>query len=430
MIKLKDLLTENINLNYLSIPTTTINNKQYALLSTINSKLKQSKLSNIHIDMGKLSKCRFKNDEIIYSLGRDSKKKTDIKIRADYKLPLQCINNNEDGSHENEKISKYSVSDLNKMLENDLRFKSDTGTLNPCPIENRIIKSQNAKLRGKAPKNNLSAKGEVWVFKKLEEILKEDKYKEFLEGSKVLPLNKIGPKQRVVVNNTSYDLDVFLEYGEKAKSKDKGFDGIAFLLDGPTHSAPNASSGVYAADEARNHIERVRIYRIKYTGKPKLNDQEKQFVKSKTAEIINSLYTAWKGYSLDHDLSRSKGDIKTTKQLTHENREKLKQGSIRELINHLYLRSSNDPEYDTSHNSENNYISKKNGNTSLSGFLKTPQGRMSFNKHPEYWKQLVDLSPEETKAWKEKHQAKNGEKLFSTDKDGNIKLFEDKESSV
>lgn len=423
-MRLKDLLAENVTEIITSIP---VDDKDFALLRTIKDKIKKE-IPNIEVDEKELNTLA-KNKPSNFENGRAG-----LKIKSSVSIPLRCT------KHPDEAIKAKDVKDLNNLFKSLHTSRKDekrnpTGTLNPCTICNRDTKDAILISQGKEPKGNLQSSQEQIAYNTLLDIknhikgiLDQPEYKKRF-GSKVYPIGKTGSKKKVLINGSNRDIDIFVEYENNslAKKLDTKNSGIAFLLDGGQHSALGTSRGVFAADVDRNHITGMHVYRISYSGSKDVSEFEKEKIVETIKGIVDEL-------SEEIDRQANKKPFERKKdyfpQIQHAERKANKDESLQKLITHIQVRREDIGRHSVNKNPEFAYIDKNGKKSSLDGFLNSQEGKHSYHKNESLWHELIKATPNETKAWKEKHQAKNGEKLFSKDKEGNIKLFENKESSV
>ena len=427
------------------------NLKGTSLVSKIENSLQNSNLNNIELDS--------KQNDKAYA----SKNKT--RVYSNAKLKLHCK------KHKNE-ISNKSVKELNAMITGYNQGKK-TGTLNPCSIANKLNKE--GKLESELENNETSSNeldkqnpndDSKKIEPKLNQEISEDgfpkkikKYGSFdskeevltylvlnkcientpiLKGCKVWPLEKgYGRKFHFTdINNESRDADIYLEYTPDISAVFNGKKGLAFLVDGSTHYAINVKNAVFSADEERNHsnenhITRKNVYDIddKLTGKKERRDIIK-WVEDTISNLIEHIPHDGEKLKSPEKAVRAYGEKKAGNVLRREQKKLLNQDMLGRLIRNLSNRESgNIPPF---HDLEDNYHSDKYGDMKLSTFL-TPnnkksgyKGKISYERYPHIWKQIVSAPKEKLHDWKEKHQAKNGERLFSGNSDEDRKLFEDK----
>ena len=426
MVKLKDLLVEN---DIEIIPSIPVDDENFAVLRTIKDKIK-TVIPNIEIDEKKLNDLRKSKP----SKFKSSNSTAGLKVRNDVSLPLKCT------KHPDENVPNYTVRSLNDLFKLSHSSKKDkkrspTGTLNPCTICNRDTKDAILISQGKNPKGNLQSSQERTAYDTLLDIknhvkgiLDQPEYKKRF-GNKVYPIGKTGQKKKVLVNGSDRDIDIFIEYENDslAKKFDTKNSGIAFVLDGGPHNALNARRSVVKADVDRNHITGMHVYRISYSGNEDISEKEKEEIVKAIHSIINELAEEIDRQAIRKPFERKKDYFS---QIQHIERKANKDESLQKLITHIRVRREDIGRHSANKNLEFAYTDKNGRKASLDNFLSSQEGQHSYHKNEPLWHELIQAAPEETKAWKEKHQAKNGEKLFSKDKEGNVKLFENKESSV
>jgi hypothetical protein len=427
MVKLKDLLAENTKI---SITSADADKEGFVSIPDLKTKLSKE-MGNIEIDNAALEEKRNGRSKNHFKTTETNRKK--IK-KEGVKIPLKCA------KHPEEDLKPLTVKDLNAMFSRLNNAKRDpesplSGSLNPCPQCNRITKDEILISRGKEPKGNLQSSQERTAYDTLLDIknhvkgiLDQPEYEKRF-GNKVYPIGRTGPKKKVLVNGSNRDLDIFIEYenGSLAKKLDTKNSGIAFVLDGGPHNALNAGRSVFAADVDRNHITGMHVYRISYSGNKDISEEEKEKIIEAIHNIIDEL-----AKEIDRQANKKPFERKKDyfSQIQHAERKANKDESLQKLITHIRVRREDIGRHSANKNLEFTYTDKNGRKASLDNFLSSQEGRRSYHKNEPLWHELVQATPKETKAWKEKHQAKNGEKLFSKDKDGNVKLFENKESSV
>lgn len=434
MVKLDNLLQESKTRpdqvirvkNIKTDPLSKDDGAKYATLKNIKTTLSKSPLNNIKLDSSqknvKQSKDEFNNNKYV----SDSNK-----------LKVNCIN------HPDRPVKNVSVKQLNAMFRSYAQ-ENKTGDLNPCDVENRIFKDANKKQNKKedpdSARGNLESSAETVTYESIKSFLNQHPqiFKDFV----LHPIdNGYGDKKEIPAKGKEREIDVYLEYPEHVAEL-LGQKGLGFIIDGPTHYGVNVDSDTFSADESRSHTQ-DHLTRIEIVGGRKkiVKQNEKKAIElwvDKNMNKLKGLVSNGKRLKTSHEYSRSSGELRAGKVENREKNKKLTSGMLARLIQHLQAREP-DPfrAPNTYTNDETSYYSdtyKKK--MKLSEFLRPGnkdsryKGKVSFERYPELWSEIVSSTPENLKAWKEKHQAKNGEKLFSKDKDGNVKLFENKESLV
>lgn len=419
-MNLEKLLTEvknSVESKNVSIPIK--KGEETSYIPTIKKRLENSNLKNI--------KLADNQKEKVFATDPDGNIIKNY-VKSNEKLSLNCVN------HPDEKITGQSVEDLNSMLD---RFNSNqtTGKLNPCPTENNENKNITRVANNKKPLGAFDSKEEQFVYDTVVDYIKT---KPILNGCIVRPLNGTGKKFYFDDIDKKRDADVYLEYTNEISKLLNGKKGLAFLIDGSTHYGTNIKNAVFVADEARSHSKKVNVARIsvfdienKHTG-----EIEKENIKKWIITNINNLISAIPQENgivkKESHISKSQGEAKKGEVLQREMKKQLNQELLTRIITNLRGRETTPPFWDK----ENNYHSDKYGEMKLSTFLRPGNeksgyvGKMSFEKYPDLWKELVGASTEFIRDWKAKHQAKNGEKLFSGTSNKDRKLFESNKNSA
>ena len=435
MVKLDNLLQEGGYrqeqiIRVKNIKTTPLSNdgKKYARVQDVKTTLKNSALNNIQID-------NTENQRVI----RQSKDAFQGKtyISDSDKLKVHCAN------HPDRLVKNVNVKDMNDMLRRNA-INSKSGDLNPCDIESGMIKDANKNPRGQSPdskRGNLDSSAEAVTYNTIRDFIQKNP--KIFDGFVLHPTESgYGQKHKILINGKKREIDVYLQYPNHI-AEAFGQKGLGFIIDGPTHYGPSMLRTTFEADSERNYAQDYHLARIEVVGgkKKEIRDREKESVEkwvNENMEKLSNLISDGKRLKTAHEFSRSSGELSSGRVEQRKKKKALVASSLSRLIQYLQsVEPSTGRATNTYTNDQVIYNSSKYGEEmKLSDFLKPGnpksdyKGKVSYELYPDLWKELIQATPEETKAWKEKHQAKNGEKLFSKDKDGNVKLFENKESSV